>query len=348
MSRHLLRAAGMAAILLPAACFSAAAGAADPPEAWFALRNQNPFLQIYGLPSFQGAELAGRGTWVFRAGIDVANHADAGETADESIVIDGESYYLELSARYGIGDRTELAIEIPVVAHRGGSLDGLIYDWHELLGISNTKRERPHDVLEMGYRNPATGLDFTLPGSATGLGDIRLSGAYILARRSTPTGLDLSLRATLKVPTGDTAGLAGSGATDLALAVHASSAGWFGLERLRLAGTAGAIWLGESELFAQIQEDIVPFAGGSVSLSMGSRWELQGGVYAQGYFYDSALDELSGKSIQLGIGTNYRARSGKYIISLGFIEDVVGDTTPDFAFSVSIRNVAGGATNGTR
>lgn len=348
MSRHLLRVAATAACSLSAVCFPAASGAAESPESWFALRNQNPFLQIYGLPSFQGAELVGRGDWVFRAGLDVANHADAGETVDESIVIDGESYFLEVSARYGIGERTELAIEIPVVSHRGGALDGLIYDWHDLLGISNTKRERPDNALEMGYRNTPAGLDFGLPESSTGLGDIRLGGAYMLARRGTPTGLDLSVRATVKLPTGDAETLAGSGATDVALAVHASAAGWFGIENLRLAGMAGAIWLGDSDLFFSIQEDIVPFAGGSASIGLGPRWEFLGGVYAQGYFYDSALDELSGKSIQLGIGANYRLRSGKYIISLGFIEDVVGDTTPDFAFSVSICSAAGGTTAGTQ
>ena len=324
--------------LLPAIATLAAASSCLAADDWFPLRNQNPFVNIFGVPAFEGASVAGKGVSRYRVGFDVANHADIGEIGSEAIVIDGESYFLELTLKRGISERLEVGLAVPVVSHRGGILDEAIYRWHDWLGLSNTKRERPSNELLFSYDNQSN-IDFALASSGTGIGDIRITAGYALASAQGLDGIDLTFRSTLKLPTGDPDQLHGSGAADVALSLHASKSRIFGREGLSATGLIGILWAGDSDFFAPIQEDTVPFIGGAVSWRIHERVEILGHLYAQGYFYDSALDELSGKSIQLGLGANYRLKNDKLLFSIGFIEDVVGDTTPDFALLFSLRSL---------
>ncbi|HEY5641409.1 MAG TPA: DUF3187 family protein [Woeseiaceae bacterium] len=328
---------GFTALLLGIATLAAASSclAADH---WFPLRNQNPFVNIFGVPAFEGASVAGKGVSRYRVGFDVANHADIGEIGSESIVIDGESYFLELAFKRGISERLELGLAVPVVSHRGGILDEAIYRWHDWLGLSNTKRERPSNELLFSYDNQSN-IDFSLASSGTGIGDIRITAGYALASAKGLDGIDLAIRSTLKLPTGDPDQLRGSGATDAALSLHASKNGFFGRDSLSVAGLIGVLWTGDSDFFKPIQKGTVPIVGGAASWRVKDRVEILGHLYAQGYFYDSVLDELSGKSIQLGLGANYRLKNNKLLLSIGFIEDVVGDTTPDFALHFSLRSL---------
>lgn len=65
----------------------------------FALRNHNPFLQIFGLPPLQSAAVVPVGDTRFRMSVDLANNADFGATAQEDLFVDGESYFLNMALR---------------------------------------------------------------------------------------------------------------------------------------------------------------------------------------------------------------------------------------------------------
>ena len=90
------------------------------------LRNQNPFLQIFGLPPFQSANLAPDGETKYDLIVDLVSHADDGENTFEEVVVDGESYFLTLSLRRGVMHNLELGVDVPLVGHAGGFLDRAI------------------------------------------------------------------------------------------------------------------------------------------------------------------------------------------------------------------------------
>jgi len=320
-------------------CALLAVSANASADAWFPLRNQNPFLQIFGLPAFEGAYLAGNGESRFRVALDIANHADFGSTQGETIVIDGESYYLDVAYRKRLFDWLELGIDVPLVSHRSGFLDNAIESWHDFLGLSNGKRQGSANQLAFSYIKQDI-IDFQLGDTATGLGDVRLMLAAPLRTPRAPDGFAVTLRSVIKLPTGDADRLLGSGATDYSLALHASAAHFAGLENINLAGFAGMLWAGDSDYFAAIQENRVPFAGGALGWQVARRFELLGQLYTQGRLFASELDELAGKSVQMALGANFRPDRARIIVTLGFVEDVVGDTTPDFAVHLSIRSAS--------
>lgn len=313
---------------------------ASAAENWFPVRTHNPFLQIYGVPVFQGAEVrpAGKGAW--RLSFDVANHADASTVGAESITLDGESYYLDLSYRRRVANWLELGIDIPIVAHANGILDNLIEDWHDLWGMSNAKRTGSPNELEFAYVNPR--LDpFEMTDGAAGIGDVRLNAAVPLRLASLGPGQSLTLRGGLKLPTGDADELLGSGATDLSLALYYSGYNAFGLDRLDISAHAGVLVTGDSDLFGPIQENSIPFGGFAADWRFSDRLRGMAAVYAQGEFVDSSLDEL-GSSLQLIVGGDYRFAGNGLTLSFGVVEELFSDATVDFAIQVSLRHDLGG------
>ena len=205
---------------------SCVAHSAVAAENWFPVRTHNPFLQIYGLPLFQGAEVLAPSKWAWQSTLDIANHADDASDGGETVTLDGESYYLNVSLRRGFANWLELGVDIPLTAHADGMLDNAIEDWHDLWGMSNAKRLGPPNELEFHYAG--AGVEpYTLDSGAAGLGDIRLHAAVPVRFSALGAGDALSVRAGVKLPTGDPDELLGSGAVDTFVAVYYSGASVF-------------------------------------------------------------------------------------------------------------------------
>lgn len=321
-----------------ALCGFPAAAMAD--EAWFPVRTHNPFLQIFGLPTFEGAARVDDGVTTWLTTLDVANHADASTAGGESIVLDGESYYLNFRARHGLTDWLEVGVDVPLVAHANGVLDPVIEGWHDFFGMTNSKRTGPRNRLEFRYAG-AGGESFALVDDSAGMGDIRLTAAVPLGFGDDDRHR-YAVRATLKLPTGDADALRGSGATDLAIGVYGSVDRAFGLERLDLTAHAGVLVTGDSDLFADIQASAVPFGGIAADWHFGQRLRAMASLYAQGSYFDSALDEFGGSSIQLMVGGDYRFAGSGLSMSFGIVEELFSDATVDFAFQLAIHGGMGG------
>lgn len=316
------------------------AGEGRAAENWFPVRTHNPLLQIYGLPVFQGAELHAPGDAAWQLTFDIANHADASTVGAEAIELDGESYYLNLSYRRGVTDWLELGVDVPFVAHDDGVLDNLIEGWHDLWGMSNAKRTGPPNRLAFVYSNPLL-EPMEMTDGAAGLGDVRVEAAVPLRFGGLGAAQALTLRAGLKLPTGDPDKLLGSGATDASLALYYSGRGAFGLDRLNVSAHGGVLVTGESDLFGPIQEDSVPFGGIAADWRFTDRLRGMAAVYAQGDYVESALDEL-GSSIQLIVGGDYRLEGNGFTLSFGVVEELFSDATVDFAIQLSLRHDLGG------
>ena len=304
----------------------------------FPLRNQNPFLQIFGLPPFQSATLASRGTVRYDLSLDIANHADAGSNGLEQFVTDGETYFFTLSLRRGISERLELGIDLPLVAHAEGVLDRAIESWHDTFGMSNSKRRGPRNQLELSYSGPRT-TGYQLSSPRSGIGDIQLTAAVPLKKTNAPDGVSVSVRSSVKLPTGSEDELRGSGAADFSLGIYASGRRLLWNRDLDISGFAGALLLGDGDVLPGIQQSAVPYGGIAATWFATERLGLTTQLYAQGAYFDSELEELGGDSVQLAVGGDYRLPAQGLALRFAVVEDVSANATTDFALHFSFRTI---------
>jgi len=308
----------------------------------FALRNHNPFLQIFGLPAFQSAALAGKGKLEYEISFDLTNHADSGENSLETLTIDGETYSFTMSLRRRMATRLELGIDLPIISHQGGFLDNVIKEWHSFLGVSNFNRRGPTNELEFMYTGPGDN-QFELTSASTGIGDIQLTAAIPLKEASDTDGRALSVRSSVKFPTGDEKKLHGSGALDFSLGVYASDTRSFLERELDLSAFVGALVLGDGDVLPDLQRSTVPFGGVAAKWHATERLGILTQVYVQGKYFDSDLEEIGDGTFQLGIGLDYHLPGKGLSLAVAVAEDPLTDTTPDFAIQFSIRSARSGS-----
>ncbi len=324
---------GVASLVL--LLISGSAGAAD--EHWFSLRNHNPFLQIYGLPPFQAAVLAGDGEVQYRATLDIANYADSGQTQDETVLIDGESYFFTLSLRHGLTRWLEVGFDLPVIWHSSGIFDNAIERWHKIWGLPNSGRTRQSNQLQFLYaRQGVASYELSSPGS--GVGDLQLTAAVPLWNRRDSDGRAMSLRSSLKLPTGDEQTLRGSGASDFSLGLYASDTEIFARQDLSLSGFAGILLLGKGELFPEIQKRSVGFGGFAAAWQVTERFSVATQFYVQGNYMHSDVDDIGGNSVQAAFGGTYNIPEHRMSLSFALVEDIFTDAVPDVALHISIQS----------
>jgi hypothetical protein len=76
-----------------------------------------------------------------RRALDAADvDAIAAMPAGEGFYFDGEIDYAELFVHWGLTDRLDLSLAAPYIGFSGGILDGIIYDFHDALGLGQAGR----------------------------------------------------------------------------------------------------------------------------------------------------------------------------------------------------------------
>lgn len=303
------------------------------------LRNHNPFLQIFGLPPFQNASLASDGQIEYGIYFDVANHADADDASDESVIIDGESIFLSLSLRYRARPWLEVGLDLPFISHSGGTLDQSVESWHKIWGLPDNERGGPRDQLRFFFDSAETG-PYELASSASGVGDIQLTAAMPLSGEDDPDRPAITLRTSLKLPTGDSETLMGSGATDLSVGLYVTD-DTFANGNLSLSGFAGVLLLGKGDVLPEVQERTVWFAGISTTWQATAQFGVTLQVNAQSPYFDTSVAELGGKSVQGALGGSYRFRNSRYSLSIAIVEDLFSNATSDMALQVAVSTDGG-------
>jgi len=319
---------------------SFAANAEPPMTDVFAVRNQNPFLQVFGLPPFQSTALAAEGKPEYKVNFDLVNHAEARVEDVESAVFDGETYFLTLSLRRRVTPRLELGIDVPMVRHTDGVLDNVIEDWHDTFGMSNSNRSGPSNHLDLFYASDGNTL-YEISSPTFGIGDIQLTAAIPLRMADESNDFSMVVRANVKLPTGSEEDLHGSGAADFAAGLYLSDNYSLFERNLALSGFAGALLLGDGDVLTELQRDTVPYAGVAATWQATENLAVTTQVYAQGEYFDSELREVGGDTMQLTIGGSYRLPQQGWVLSFAIVEDPIADSTPDFGLHFSIRNGRG-------
>ncbi len=314
-----------------------AVSAADDALDVLGFRNHHPFLQIFGVPTFQSAELASKGRLKFDINAELTNHADSGGDTNELFVIDGETYAFNASLRHRLWQRLEVGIDLPVVAHQEGFLDNVIKEWHDVLGVSNSNRAGPKDQLQFLYEVGGV-TQYEITSSTSGLGDIQLTAAMPLKEATAGDGSALTIRTSLKLPTGDEEKLHGSGATDFSAGLYGSTRTKLFDRDLGLTGFIGLLALGDGDVLPDIQESTVTFGGVAAKWQAMERLGIIVQVYAQGGYFETDVEELGGDTFQLGIGLDYHLPNQGLTLALAIAEDPLSDATPDFAIQFSVRS----------
>jgi hypothetical protein len=299
--------------------------------------NQSPLIQVHGLPPVDNASVVPVGHARGLISLDVANNYVVESNDRENLTLDGESYRFTLAARYGVTNGIECGIDVPVVAYGGGFLDGFIEDFHHFFGFPNGGREQaPRDRLLYQYTTDGQDL-LNIQNSSAGIGDIRINAAMQLFRTDDAA---VALRASLKLPTGESSKLLGSGNTDFAV--------WFSakedhdlacLGHVSGFGGIGGMVMGDGDVLKSKQRTLAGFC------SLGFGWSplqwLVLKVQADGHtslYQDSGLKAVNSASLQLVSGGSIGI--GKSMsLDIGVSEDIIVETSPDVDFHIALRTM---------
>ncbi len=303
----------------------------------FQTQNQSPLIAVYGLPAIGTAKVAARSEGTLRLTLDQANNYVNELNAAESLVLDGESTRLTVSGRYGIGHSLELGIAVPFLVIGGGFLDNFIESYHSTFGFPNGGRElAPKNRLLYRYQKNGVTL-LNMEQSGQGVGDVSMSAAWQIYR-SADSRRNLTLRGSLKLPTGDAGTLRGSGSTDLSAWMIGNWGQQFSLGQVTIFGAAGAMGLTKGRVLSDQQRPLVGFGALGLGVSPADWIELKIQTNAHTSFYsDSDFKEINATSAQLTMGGTLRF-TPKTSLDIGVTEDIIVGTAPDVVFHFSLAH----------
>ena len=291
----------------------------------FATVNQSPLVQIFGLPVAQPPLRFGEVEAELSA--DLSNNYLVLANARESLVLDGESYRTQVRFRRGHANGITFGIALAQVRHSGGVLDSTIAAFHDTFNLPQGGRDLTlNDTLTYRYsRDGVTRLQVRESGG--GIGDTQLSAAV-------PISAATWAQASVKLPTGASAYLFGSGSTDVSVALNTrapltATLGGF--------GGAGVLLLTRGAVLPEQQRHAVVFG------HIGGNWRVFRQVIAQiqvdghsGFYRASELAPLRSGSLQLGLGMRLEFTRAA-ALEFALIEDVQVATAPDATFHLRLR-----------
>ena len=139
----------------------------------------------------------------------------------------------------------------------------------------------------------------------------------------------------IKLPTGDSDRLTGSGAADVSLGVAGDyrdvfdSSRWSGFYR------AHAILVGEPNRLADRARPVIGVLAGGLSAKLGPRVELTAQGTLRSAAYDSSLRMLGEPSLLLEIGGTILV-SERLRLAIAVGEDIYVESAPDVSFALSL------------
>lgn len=303
----------------------------------FYTSNLSPVVQIHGLPAAESGELARPGKLSLRVVAEVASHYTKKKKGPESVLFDGETSRVIASIRYGLTDRWEAGLDVPLLSHDGGVLDGFIEGWHDFFGMPQNGRDKVRrNQLRYSYnRNTTPAVDHA--GSNGGFGDVSLAASYQLLESRAGARRSVAVRGGVKLPTGNSDELRGSGAPAVHGRLTATDAQTLQALNGTLFASAGVMWLGKGDVLADQQRQWVGF--GSIGIGwMPLSWvdfklQLDGHT---SFYKNSDLTQINSPSVQLGVGGTLHF-SERISLDLAVTEDIIVDSAPDVVFHSALN-----------
>jgi len=239
--------------------------------------------------------------------------------------VDSESTRLTVRVDFGIGDRLQLGVEVPVISHQGGFMDGSIESFHERTDLPNGDREeRPQG--EFGVDLISGNRRSTFDESQVAFSDVSLHAKVALLHSR---GSALSAIVDVKGPTGDEDALAGGGDWDYGVGIIGSVGG----ERNAFHGGIARYFLGTSKWLPFEAEDRTSVYA-AYELAIAREWsfglQLLG---ATSILLDERVLEADEERVEVSFGA--RHASGPFEVTFGFTENLtVNDNNIDLGLFV--------------
>ena len=292
-------------------------------DAWRAplrARNQLPTALFFAhLPPDRATVLA-PGTMVWRFDFDYSNILRQSNGGRELLSFDAEYLRADLGANFGLPGEFELGVSVPGYAYTGGVLDPVIDGFHSLLGLATTVRSRTtRGQLRYLYRRDDT-VFFEGNEPTSSIGDV----SFELKRQMVRSGpYAVALRGIVKLPSGSTEQLSGSGAADYGVGVAidrlGSRVGFFLNANHYFLGSTGALPARDySSAMAGFDIRIWP------------RLLVNAQVDWMTPFLESDLREMQGLASQISFGMRF-LQSPRFGYEWRFSEDL-SRASPDFTF----------------
>jgi hypothetical protein len=303
----------------------------------FATKNQSPLVQIYGLPSAGNARLVPPGETEIRMVLDYASNYVEDRNAVESITLDGETARITLHGRYGVSKNMEYGIEIPYVVHGGGFLDSFMIHYHDLFGFPQGGRDQaPRNRVRFHYTRDGV-EKIHVERSSNGFGDVSLTAGFQMYDDGKEYPRAAALRMSLKLPTGDSDSLHGSGSTDFSCWMTARDDYKVRYGHAGIFAALGFMAMTGGDVLPEQQRHYVGFGSVGGGWSPLSWLALKIQLDAHTSFYtDSQLRSLSSSSAQLILGGTLAFSEGTSL-DIGVSEDIVTKTAPDVVFHFALR-----------
>ena len=296
--------------------------------------DNGPLTGFIGIPdSTEGSRLldAGRSSW--QSYVMTSSHSLTDTRLGETVLLDGETTRLELIYRRGLTSNWEIGVELPYLWHESGGLDSLVDSWHGLFGLpEGNRRARPRDELAFLYSDPS-GTRVNFRHNANGIGDVRLLAAY---RLHSGDRYGMALRFGLKLPTGDSENLLGSGSADFSLGLAGDADTLFGVAGLSGFYRINAILVGEPELLSDRYEELLGHAAIGLGYELNNRVELRVQGALRSTAYDSSVEVLGDPSGTITFGGHIRL-SDRFRATIAVSEDVKVKSAPDVSFQLGLQ-----------
>ncbi len=299
--------------------------------------DNGPFAGLFGWPvSVEGSRLtvAGANAWGLFA--SASSHSVQEMRGAESLLLDGETRRVRIDYRRGFSDRFELGAELAWIWHESGSLDSLISGWHGFLGLPQRNRDNaPYDRLLFRYLAPGS-EPVELARNVNGLGDMRIGAAWLLQRNPHSS---IALRTSIKLPTGDSAVLLGSGGTDVTFGVVGDVSGLWNIESLQAHYRVHAIRLGRSDVLKNHTRRMVGQLSGGLGYRVSRKLEIMAHSTWRSAAFDAEVAPLGDWSMSLTFGAAFVTESGLRV-SFAVGEDIRVESTPDVTFLLGLSREA--------
>jgi hypothetical protein len=296
----------------------------------FETRDQNLFNLIHGQALPTDARLLSKDQNLWSSSLIVTNTLNSDTSSEEEIYLDYEAYRFNLSYQYGFDEGWNFKIDVPVMHQSAGFLDSAIDNWHTFFGLPRGNRPLvADDQYDIHYTYQGQNL-IELDEASTTLGDIQLAVAHSLIEQDST---QFSIWAGLKLPTGDSDKLSGSGATDLSawLALNQQLA-----KSWRLNLNAGAVIPGQSNFHNIPLSDYTLY--GHLMLGWLATDIINLKVQLQGHtsFYDQSQLKILDNTYFATFGGSLKINSCQWL-DFAVNEDIKVDSSPDASFLFSWR-----------
>ena len=234
----------------------------------------------------------------------------ANDDENQTFYLDSQVNRTALRATRGVVEGLEVGVMVPLVRMNGGFTDGVVEDFHDLLGLEQEGRKGvPKDRYALYISGRQTELDLE-NSSGLELGDIVLTAK----KRLTGDGesRSLAVQGDLKLPTGDSDLLISSGGTDFGLSFIGS---WCWTKQC-LHGVAGYVFLGSADLLATDSQAL--FSGGlGYEQVLPARWALSiQMLYWQSYLDDLNFEHFAEDTLQAGLTVSKQTGWGEFVLGI--------------------------------